>query len=388
MRPDENVSKAALAPHIAGALAVLRPSEHAVKAASVADHSALSKRLSEILLTGITALAGAGEVEAACRLAGQACVALRRNEPGAARRFDALLHRLTPTLAQGRIAPARDSKPPPDEQASVVSQEQLIDLPGQELDVAKMPGHWLLARLGKRVLRPGGLNMTCALLAELAIGIDDSVVEFAPGLGVTACMILNKKPRCYVGVERDSKAAQWTARRLPEKPNISVAVGAADRSGLAAGSASVVLGEAVLTMQTQIHKEQIVAEALRLLRPGGRYGIHELAIMPDDMDPKQQSEISRALSATIHVGARPLPTSEWRALIENAGFRVRRIGYAPMHLLRPKRLIEDEGAIGALRIVKNVLLDGPARRRVLAMRRVFEQYRLNLGAVFIVAEKP
>jgi hypothetical protein len=29
-------------------------------------------------------------------------------------------------------------------------------MPGDELQAGKLPGHWLLARLGKRVLRPGG----------------------------------------------------------------------------------------------------------------------------------------------------------------------------------------------------------------------------------------
>jgi hypothetical protein len=53
----------------------------------------------EILLASITALAAAGEVETACRLAGQACVALRGTDPAAASRFNALLHRLTPKLA-------------------------------------------------------------------------------------------------------------------------------------------------------------------------------------------------------------------------------------------------------------------------------------------------
>ena len=56
-------------------------------------------------------------------------------------------------------------------------------LPGAELSVRKMPGHWLLARLGKRVLRPGGLELTSRLLANLAIGPADAVVELAPGLG-------------------------------------------------------------------------------------------------------------------------------------------------------------------------------------------------------------
>lgn len=55
-------------------------------------------RLSEILLTSLTALAAAGDVEQACRLAGQACVMLRVSDPAASRRFDVLLHRLTRKL--------------------------------------------------------------------------------------------------------------------------------------------------------------------------------------------------------------------------------------------------------------------------------------------------
>jgi len=84
---------------------------------------------------------------------------------------------------------------------------QSFDLPGSDLDVAKMPGHWLLARLGKRVLGPGGLRLTRALLDKLAIGPADEVVEFAPGLGVTGRMTLQRKPQRYTGVERDTRAA-------------------------------------------------------------------------------------------------------------------------------------------------------------------------------------
>ncbi|CAM5479010.1 putative protein OS=Afipia felis OX=1035 GN=BN961_00428 PE=4 SV=1 [Afipia felis] len=55
-------------------------------------------RLPEVLLASLTALAAAGEVEQACRLAGQACVMLRISDPAASRRFDVLLHRLTRQL--------------------------------------------------------------------------------------------------------------------------------------------------------------------------------------------------------------------------------------------------------------------------------------------------
>lgn len=52
----------------------------------------------DLLLASLAALAKAGDVEAACRMAGQACVTLRRIDPAAARRFDVLLHRMTPAL--------------------------------------------------------------------------------------------------------------------------------------------------------------------------------------------------------------------------------------------------------------------------------------------------
>lgn len=261
------------------------------------------------------------------------------------------------------------------------------DLPGSDLEVSKMPGHWLLARLGKRVLRPGGLGLTEKLLKSLAINPSDDVVEFAPGLGVTARLILERQPRRYVGVERDVKAMRWTARHLPRQPSVSVVVGAADETNLPANSASVVLGEAMLSMNTQEHKQRIVANAFRILRIGGRYGIHELCVIPNDMPREQKRKIDHALSSVIHVGARPLPAHEWSALLEGAGFRIVQIGYAPMHLLRARRLIQDEGVRGALRLAKNILLDGEARRRVFAMRQVFERYRENLSAIFIVAEK-
>jgi hypothetical protein len=43
----------------------------------------------------------------------------------------------------------------------------------------KLPGHWLLAKLGKRVLRPGGLELTRGMLERLNIQPRDAVVEFA-----------------------------------------------------------------------------------------------------------------------------------------------------------------------------------------------------------------
>jgi hypothetical protein len=250
----------------------------------------------------------------------------------------------------------------------------------------KMPGHWLLARLGKRVLRPGGLELTRRLVQALRIGPSDEVVEFAPGLGVTAKLTLSHHPLRYTAVERDPAAAGQVCRLLAG-PNQRCAIGFAEESGLPATSATVVYGEAMLSMQLPATKDRIVAEAARLLRPGGRYGIHELCLVPDDLNEAVATAISRDLSEHIHVGVRPLGVTGWRALLEGHGFEITAEALAPMHLLEPRRILRDEGWWGAARFLLNLLRSPAARRRVREMRQVFRRHREHLAAIMLVGRK-
>jgi SAM-dependent methyltransferase len=225
------------------------------------------------------------------------------------------------------------------------------------------------------------------LLATLAIQEGDDVVEFAPGLGVTARMTLACRPHSYAAVERDRDAAA-TVQRYLSGPRQRCVVGSAESTGLADASASVVYGEAMLSMQTASAKARIIAEAARLLRPGGRYGIHELCLVPDDVDPATRDAIERDLSDEVHVGVRPLTTREWRELLAAAELQIVAEHQAPMHLLEPARVVSDEGLLRAIRIAWNVATHAAARRRVLAMRRVFRQYSQHLAAIALVATKP
>jgi SAM-dependent methyltransferase len=250
----------------------------------------------------------------------------------------------------------------------------------------KMPGHWVLARMGKRVLRPGGLELTRKLLTELAIKADDDIVEFAPGLGITARLTLARQPHSYTAVERDRAAAASVEQYLTG-PSHRCVLGTAEATGLPNGSATVVYGEAMLSMQMASAKSRIVAEAARLLKPGGRYGIHELCLVPDDIEPSIGEAIGRELSSDIHVGVRPLTIGEWRDLLSNAGLTVVQEHRAAMHLLEPARIVRDEGLLRAIRFAWNVARKGEGRRRVLAMRRTFRKYRRHLAAVVLVAQK-
>lgn len=258
--------------------------------------------------------------------------------------------------------------------------------PGGGLKTEKMPGHWVLARMGKRVLRPGGMGLTRRMLASLGVGPADDVVEFAPGMGVTARLTLARRPASYTAVERDAAAAAVVRGYLGGAARRGVVVGSAAATGLDAGSASVVYGEAMLTMQTDEEKRRIVREAARLLRPGGRYAIHEMCLR-DGVEGAARRDVERALTGVVHHGVRPLAVSEWRRLLEAEGFRVTAAEEAPMALLEPARVVRDEGLLGALRFAFNLLRDGDARRRVFEMRRTFRRHRGHVAAVAFCAAR-
>lgn len=259
-------------------------------------------------------------------------------------------------------------------------------MPAAHLETTRMPGHWLLARLGKRVLRPGGVELTERMLSGLAIRPSDRVLELAPGLGATARRVLAATPLSYVAVDRDEDAVSHVKALLAGTAH-DVRLGLAHETGLADASRDVVLGEAMLTMNPQAMKARIVAEAYRVLAPGGRYAIHELSLVPDDLPESEQQRIERDLSRAIHVGARPLTVAQWRSLLEEAGFRVEAVHQAPMHLLESRRFVQDEGVWRTARFLWNLLRDRAALARVKEMREVFRLHAAKMGAVAIVATK-
>lgn len=258
-------------------------------------------------------------------------------------------------------------------------------MPGEALDAGRMPGHWLLARLGKRVLRPGGVEMTRQLLDGVAIGPADDVIEVAPGLGATTRLLLESGPASYTGIDRDPASADLVAKLLDECPNRRVVQASAAEPGLPDDSADVVFGEAYLTMQPHSQKQRIVSEMGRVLRTGGRFAMHEVAFAPDDIAGRVRIEVAAALRTSIKVNVSPLTVRGWRELLEENGFRVERTVSAPLHLLEPKRLVADEGVRGAARFAFNVLRDGDARSRVVAMRRAMRSNAAHLQAFGIVA---
>ncbi|MEL4358611.1 MULTISPECIES: class I SAM-dependent methyltransferase [unclassified Luteococcus] len=245
-------------------------------------------------------------------------------------------------------------------------------------------GHWVLASLGKRVLRPGGRELTEAVLAAAAPA-GKRVVELAPGMGVTARRLLEMDPASYSAVERDPQAATTVEGVLGGRGRVHR--GSAEATGLPDASADLVVGEAMLTMQSERGKREILAEVHRVLVPGGSYAIHELGLWPDRLADERKDQVRKDLARAIKVNARPLTVAEWTTLFDEAGFDVSWHQTAPMALLEPKRMLADEGPLGLARILLNLARKPEARRRVQQMRRTFAQHRQELCAVGLVATR-
>lgn len=245
---------------------------------------------------------------------------------------------------------------------------------------------WVLSKVGKKVLRPGGRELTMKLLDGLNISSEDSVVEFAPGIGFTAEQVLKRGPKSYTGIEINEEAGR-NLQKIIHGKNKKIIIEHAAKAGLANGSVDKVLGEAMLTMHVDSRKSEIIREAGRLLKPGGRYAIHELSLVNDQITSEEKKAISKDLSAHSHVNTRPLTKTEWQEIIEKEGFRVVEMWTRPMLLLEPSRVIRDEGLGNMLSFAFKILRRRKARKKIFEMRKLFQKHRNNIRAIGIVAEK-
>lgn len=253
-------------------------------------------------------------------------------------------------------------------------------------DVEKEQSHWFLAKMGKKVLRPGGRELTERLIEFLEVNPKDEVVEFAPGLGDTAKLVLHSHPKSYVGVEREEEHIQRLQKKL-KGDNVRFIQGNAAHTGLASESVNKVFGEAMLSMHADHRKIEIISEAARLLKKGGWYAIHELELRPADMPEEQKAEIKKDLAVASRVNARPLNILEWKELLESQGFKILKMERKPMRLLEPSRLIDDEGLLGTLKIGFNVITTPKAKKRINELRKVFKKHKGHINALAILAEK-
>jgi ubiquinone/menaquinone biosynthesis C-methylase UbiE len=224
------------------------------------------------------------------------------------------------------------------------------------------------------------------MVGDLRVGPADDVLELWPGLGRTTALARAGTPSSYTGVERGAAEAA-RVRQVLTRPGDRCLVAPVHRTGLADNSASVLFGEALLTLEPDSRKGEILAEVARLLRPGGRYGIHELLLTPDGLTESAKADIQAELTRVLRVGARPLTRSEWHRLLHERGFTVRTERTYPLLLLDPRTFVADEGLGGTLTFLGRVLGNPEVLPRLATILRTFHRYRDHLGAITLTADR-
>jgi SAM-dependent methyltransferase len=154
-----------------------------------------------------------------------------------------------------------------------------------------------------------------------------------------------------------------------------------DATGLADASASVVMADALLCTLDDADAQAVLAEAGRLLRPGGRVALHELAPAEGPADPEAAADLASA-------GIRPRSAGALRALAEDARFVVVGSLTGRLALLAPHELMRGAGPRTALRVTREMARDGRLRGAATSARGALERRALSLRSAVVVAEIP
>lgn len=245
-------------------------------------------------------------------------------------------------------------------------------------------GHDVLAAAGKKLLRPGGRAATRQLFAWANFQPGETVLELASGFGYSAIALAQTYGVRVVGIEKDAgrveqARANIAAAKLTEQ--VQIIEGSIFQLDPITEQFDYVLAEAILTMQSAAGKAALLSAIQNHLKPGGKFLSHEL------LARQHESDIHAALSETLRVNSTPLSEASWIAVCETAGLTVLHHQTGEMGLLKPTRMIQDEGILPTVKILWNLLVHPGLRQRVLQMRQVFTHYRQDLGYIVICAQR-
>ena len=250
------------------------------------------------------------------------------------------------------------------------------------LNFATAPGHQVLAAAGKKILRPGGRKATEQLFTWANFQPGETVLELAASFGESAITIARRFDVRVVGVEKnpDSVAkARENIKAAGLSERITILEGDIFQLDKITEKFDYVLAEAILTMQSDAGKIEILAAIKNHLKPGGKFLSHEMVVR------NNQSEVRQSLSQTIRVNANPLTTEQWSTVCQEAGLTIQQQQTGVMGLLSLGQMMRDEGLLGMVKIAWNIVINPNLRQRILKMRRNFQRQRNNIGYIVFIS---
>ncbi len=178
-------------------------------------------------------------------------------------------------------------------------------------------------------LHPGGLRATNRLGRAMGLQPGWRVLDLACGLGTSATAI-SRVFKCRVtGLELGAAAATDSRQRALEQPvpaNVAFVRGDAEMPPFRSGAFDAVIVECATSLFAD--KSAAIAEARRLLRPGGVIGLSDVTVEPGSLPPELDSTLGMMLCLTD-----ALSTGGYTQLLESGGFTVTQCADLSMEVL-------------------------------------------------------
>jgi ubiquinone/menaquinone biosynthesis C-methylase UbiE len=223
--------------------------------------------------------------------------------------------------------------------------------------------------VGRKVLHPGGVSSTDKLIGLLNINENKKVLDIACGKGLTSIYLAKKYGCRVVGIDILEKSIE-EANYLSNKNGVShlASFKVADASNLPFpnNEFDTTLSQAVLVLVK--NKAKVIEEAVRVLKPGGRFGWIEISWKkqpPIDFINAAQKDICAICISNVET------YQGWGELFRKNG--IKELAINEYNMKRSMRkMIEDEGIINGLRIVFTYLTNSKIRKRMTKIDRFFK----------------
>jgi hypothetical protein len=239
-------------------------------------------------------------------------------------------------------------------------------------------------RLGVWQMQPGGISGSTALIDALDVDAGDRIVDLAPGTGDTGLLATHENVYSWTGVCADAAEAEFVAGMVPS-PVTHTQTGTPDRTGLPDECATVVISEGLLAGLAGDAQSAVVEEAARLLRPNGRFGLHELCLRATGLSEPVTAGIRSQLAEPANGSLNPLTEVEWCELLRGAGLDVESIDYEPVALPTSRAVIRHNGLRRGRQLLRRAGAEGAPGE---AAGKMVAAQRGRFAGIVIVARRP
>lgn len=229
-------------------------------------------------------------------------------------------------------------------------------------------------------LHPGGLSLTRELIELCNVTRDARVLDVAAGTGETACLLAERFGARVTVVDRSPAMVRQAEAKARER-GLAVECRVADAHSLPFGDGAfdAVMCECTLCF---LDKDRVLGEMVRVVRPGGRVGMHDLCWR--DGAPEG---LKRSLADLED--ERPETLDGWQRLFAGAGLAD--VVAIDKSALKARWMRDSHRALGllgevglGLRIIRRWGLSG--LWTVLRSERVFSS--TQLGYAIVVGTRP